>query len=123
MDPAEMQYMIRTGAHVIVVILLVVFLLGALTWLGVIRCGIIPGWCDVYYGVVGAPRILIVHGNDGLGNPEALRDFLSDPRYVGAHPQVKHLNYISEENLKEYQLVIVEKARTMSTKKMQDFLK
>ena len=118
MQTEEMQYIIRTLSHVLVVIALVVVLLGALTWLGVIRCGVIPGWCDVYYGVVGEPRVLIVFGNDGLGDPEGLRLFLRDPRYVGVDADIKHMQYISEENLKEYNLVIVEKAKTMSTKRI-----
>ncbi len=109
-------------SHVAVLIALLLVLLGVLTWTGIIRCSVIPTWCDLYEMVVGEPKILIVYGDDGLGDPLKLQQVFEDREVLGKRVDAKHFNFISENNLKEYNLVIVERAKTLSTKKLEDLL-
>jgi len=122
MDVYQFKESLKIGIHILFTILLIVALLSVATWLGILRCSIIPGWCSLYYAILGQPKVLIVYGNDGLGNPEKLAEVLADRKILGIRPRLLHLSQISTENLKEYQLVIVEHAKTISTKKLLDFM-
>lgn len=112
--------------HVVMLVVLVVLLLGTITWMGLIRCSQLPGWCEVYdplyLSLTGKKEILIVSGEDGLGNPQLLERKLRDPRLVGVTAHLARLSSIGIRNLQDYDLVIVEKARTMSTKQLQYFI-
>jgi hypothetical protein len=71
---------------------------------------------------MGGPRVMIVYGEEGLGDPEKLRLYLQDPRYVAANAvDVQHIDRVSLGNLKKYELVIVEKARRLSAEHLQMF--
>ncbi|HLC36729.1 MAG TPA: hypothetical protein VJK05_03945 [archaeon] len=118
----EAESLSKNAFHLVVLIALVLLILGLVTWLGVIRCSLIPGWCNIYYGVLGEPRILIVYGDDGLGSPQKLYEYLRDPRTVSADVQIRHMQSLNVENLKRFNLVIVEKAKTMSTDQMKMFI-
>jgi len=107
--------------HFATLLILIFVLLFILTWANFIRCGLIPGWCDIYYKVVGKPRVLVVYGNDGEGNPHELTKLLSDSKRFPFYARKKHLSLVSEENLKRYSLVIVEHAKTMSNKDLEMF--
>jgi hypothetical protein len=89
-----------------------------------VKCNVVPGWCDAYWMAVrgGPPRVAIVYGDDGIGNPELLRNALADPHYVGINATLMHLNMVQLGNLQDYDLVIVEKARRMSTAKLRIFV-
>ena len=52
------------------VVVLVLVILFVATWGGLIECGSIPYFCDLYDLVLGSPRVAIVFGDSGLGNPE-----------------------------------------------------
>ncbi|RLE44161.1 hypothetical protein DRJ19_01035 [Candidatus Woesearchaeota archaeon] len=123
MDIYQLQESLKLLFHILFAVLLIVALLGIATWLGMLRCSTIPGWCSVYYAILGPPKVLIVYGNDGLGDPQKLAEVLANKKILGIRPRLLHLSQISTENLKDYQLVIVEHAKTMSTKKLLDFMK
>lgn len=110
--------------HLAILVALVASLLFILTWTGVMRCGAIPGWCDAYYYMVrgGPPRLLIVEGLGGMGDPELLQQTLANPEYAGVRAQIQRLDLVNLENLKKYDLVIVERARQMSTGKLNMFM-
>ncbi|MDO8627620.1 MAG: hypothetical protein Q7K42_04095 [Candidatus Diapherotrites archaeon] len=111
---------VKSIGHIVVLIALLVGLLGLLTWSGIVQCSVIPGYCDVYYSVLGEPKILIYEGNDGIGNPAQLQKVLTDPQFLNLRADLKHYNFLSIENLKEYDLIIVEHAKTLPTKKLKD---
>ncbi|MBU0662247.1 hypothetical protein KKH30_05135, partial [Candidatus Micrarchaeota archaeon] len=104
--------------RIAILAVLVVALLGVIMW--IFGCSIIPvpGACDVWWGVMGEPKVLIVHGDDGLGNPQLLQSAMESKEHLGLRVRVAHLDTITLGNLKDYDLIIVEQARTMSTKKM-----
>ncbi len=111
------------GFKIIGIVVLVIVLLFFLTWSGLIRCGEIPYWCEVYETVMGSPRVLIVYGDEGLGNPEELRLLLMDPRGVAVNAvDIAHLDTVSMGNLSNYQLVIVQKAKRMSIDQLSMFI-
>ena len=87
----------------------------------------IPMNCDVYYGILhfsenGQPKILIVYGDEGMGNHELLQRTMENPSILGLHPRSVHIDTISVGNLREYDLVIVEQARKISTDKLKMFM-
>ena len=111
------------GIKLFGVIILILVILFFSTFLGVVKCSAIPFWCDVYESVIGGPRVLIVYGNEGLGNPEELRLILQDPALVGVNAvDIAHIDTVSLGNLKNYRLVIVEKARELSMDQLQTFM-
>ncbi len=122
----EMEESLKKAWKVVFLLILVALLLGVLTWTGIMKCSTIPGWCDVYYGAIrfaqgGKPSVAIVHGEDGLGQPEILAEILADPRVLGVHPVMIQLEFLELGNIKNYDLVIVERARTIETKKLDIF--
>ncbi len=114
----------KDATHVLIFLGLIVVLLFLLTWTGVIKCRVVPGWCDVYWSVTkgGQPRILIVTGNNGMGDPDLLKSALADPNYVHVQAQIQNIDLINLGNLKNYDLIIVEKARKISTGKLKVFM-
>lgn len=112
--------------HIVMLVLLLGVALGALTWTGMIRCQQIPGWCGIYdpiyLSMSGKREILIVHGDDGIGDYLELQKRLRDPKIIGVQADLEHISRIGQGNLQNYDLVIVEHARTMSTKQMQYFI-
>ena len=105
------------------VVILVLVLLFFLTWGGIVKCNQVPYWCDIYESVMGGPRALIVYGDSGLGDPEHLKTILQDPQGVAA-PAVDMLSIerLSLGNLKQYELVIVEKSRKISIDQLEMFM-
>ncbi|MBT4870947.1 MAG: hypothetical protein HON47_05210 [Candidatus Diapherotrites archaeon] len=108
------------GVGVVVMVLVLIFIL---MWGGILDCGEIPMGCELYEAVLGSPRVLIVHGDEGLGDPDTLKTILQDPQGVGVNAvDISHISRISLGNLKRYRLVIVEKARTISAEQLQMFM-
>src|SRR3989344_845233 len=102
---------------------LLLALLFALVFFNILSCAAIhPSSCDVYYSIFsgGKPKILIVYGDSGLGDPQALEGVLRSPR-IGARVSSKHLDTVSLPNLMDSQLVIVERARKMDIKDIRMF--
>ncbi|MBN1941433.1 MAG: hypothetical protein JW772_04600 [Candidatus Diapherotrites archaeon] len=135
--PMDINAISRLAFRVIGLIVLVVVLLGVLTYTGVVKPRIIPGWCEVYWGTMGyatgGPKVLIVYGNDGLGNPVgacnepgmlqcSLKDILANPEIIGVKADTMRLESVNLGNLRNYHLVIVEHAKTMETKQMRAFI-
>ncbi len=110
------------AARILALLVLVFVLLYILTWTNTLKCERIPGWCNIYYSVKGKPKVLIAYGDYGLGNPDLLSDILANPEYVGVRPTMLHIDHINPGNLKEFDLVIVERARKMSTEKVKMFI-
>lgn len=109
--------------HVGMAIVMVLLILGLATWSGILTCRDIPGWCDVYYGIKGPPKTLIVFGVEGLGDPDLLATALRNPDYAAAtNISRQELDYVSAGNLKQYDLVIVTRARQMGTDKLEAFM-
>lgn len=115
---------VKDATHILILVVMLAVLLFLLTWTNVTSCRVIPGWCDIYWSVVrgGQPRILIVYGNEGMGNPDLLKAALADPNYVHVQAQMQNIDLISYGNLKNYDLVIVEKAKKISTAKLKSFI-
>jgi len=108
------------GVGVVVMLVVILFIL---MWAGVVQCGQIPMGCEIYEAVLGSPRVLIVHGDSGLGEPEVLKSILQDPQGVGVNAvDISHIDRISLGNLKRYRLVIVEKARKLTAEQLQMFI-
>lgn len=107
----------------IITIILVFILIFTLTYTHIVPCKSIgKTWCDVYYGIVGPPKILVVYGNDGLGNAEKLDAILNNKALFQIHPQLKHVDTIlTLSYLKNYDLVIVTQAKTLSNNQIQIF--
>ena len=115
---------IDLGMKVLGIIILIAVILFVLTWSGVVKCkDISPYWCDAYDLVMGSPRVLIVHSDSGLGDPQKLKTYLQDPRYVGVGSvDVQDIERVTLGNLKKYKLVIVEEARKMSADQLIMFM-
>jgi len=122
MEIGKFQVALKDVARLAVLVVLLLGLLLVLTWAGVVKCNSIPGWCGVYESVFGKPKIAIVFGTDGLGDPTLLRQSLADPKLgVGVRPELISINLISFGNLEPYDIVIVEHAATMTTEQMKAF--
>lgn len=106
--------------HIIAIFLLLFALLIVSTKVGLIRCSDLgEGYCQVYWGIFGTPKILIVYGDEGIGDPSKLE---SEIETIWRLPVQKiDVNSISEEMLFRYDLVIVERARQIPTAKMKIF--
>ncbi len=105
------------------VVVLVLVILFVATWGGLVKCGSIPYFCDIYDLVLGSPRVAIVFGDSGLGDPEKLREILLSPDNINAKAvDLVHIDRVSQGNLKNYKLVIVEKARVLSFDQMKMFV-
>ncbi len=119
----DSNYIADRGIKAFGAVILILVILFILTFIGLVKCSSIPFWCDVYESVAGSPRVLIVYGDDGLGNPDELRLILQDPNMVGANAvDIAHIDTISLGNLRSYRLVIVEKARTLSMDQLNMFM-
>ena len=104
------------------VVVLILVILFVATWGGLVKCGSIPYFCDIYDYVLGSPRVAIVFGDSGLGDPEKLREVLLSPDNVNAKAvDLIHIDRVSLGNLKTYELVIVEKARLLSYDQLEMF--
>ncbi|MFH0954807.1 MAG: hypothetical protein V1777_01775 [Candidatus Micrarchaeota archaeon] len=120
----EYRTLAKDLVHIAILAALVFAAVFLLTWTGVMKCSTIPGWCDPYYFLVrgGTPRILIVSGDAGMGNPDLLGQTLGNPEYAGVRPTQTNIELVNLGNLKQYDLVIVEKARQVSTLKLKSFM-
>ena len=115
--------MIDLGMKAVGIIVLIIVLVFILMWGGIVQCSQIPMGCEIYEAVLGSPRVLIVHGDSGSGDPDTLKVILQDPQGVGVNAvDISHIDRISLGNLKRYRLVIVEKARKISAEQLQMFM-
>jgi hypothetical protein len=110
-------------------ILVLLILIGALIYVVsmVFGCNTIPvpGYCDFWYEITtagGRPIVLIVYGNEGLGNPEALEIALNNPKQAAARTKMLEVSRISSGVLNNYSLVIVTKSKKMTAAQLQMFM-
>jgi hypothetical protein len=132
--------MIRQGIHALVLIALVFALLFVVTFTGVMKCSQLPlageAWCTVYWTIktyaTGEPKVLIVYGDYGLGNPiitgnsledsGSLEALLASPSLLSVHADTQHIDNISYGVLKNYDIVIVDRAKEIETKQLRAFI-
>ncbi|MBI5553362.1 MAG: hypothetical protein HY917_01340, partial [Candidatus Diapherotrites archaeon] len=126
MDESTQNH-VRLTIKIITLFALLVGLLFAASY--VFKCGVIPfpGWCELYYGTLhastgGQPEVLIVYGTSGLGDPGRLSFELSNPKGARASVRELEVERISLNLLKQYDLVIVEKARMLSAMQLKMFM-
>lgn len=125
----------KNAGHIIGLLVLVFILLFLLTFTGTMKCAQFPvigeAWCDVYWGIKaftsGTPKVLIVYGDSGLGNPigfgnGSLEDLLSDPKILGVHSDKLHIDNVSFGAIKSYDIVIVDRAKQIETKQLRAFI-
>jgi len=117
---SEYKWLVR----LIFLIVIIMISLFVFIWTGTIRCRTIPGGCEIYWGIMtiitgrNQPSVLILSDptdKDGLGDPELLRRLLADKKGLAIHPYVADIRFLNSEQLKNVSLVIVEKARKIST--------
>ncbi|MBI4214513.1 hypothetical protein HY546_00815 [archaeon] len=100
--------------HIAAAIVLIFILLFVLVRFGYVRAADIPGFCGVYQAIAGSPRIAIVAGSDGVGDPETLRSLLAER--TGKFADLIPLNQLTAGGvLDNYQIVIVDRAKTMDS--------
>lgn len=131
---ADVRKLFQDAMHVIILVAMILLLLGILTWTGIVKCKSIPFWCPVYEGIVyfatGGPKVLIVYGDSGLGNPIdgcnqdgcSLRDLMANPEFIGVHADTMHIDRVNSGNLRPYHMVIVERAKKIPTDKLLAFM-
>ncbi len=129
------EILIQNGIRAIILIAMIFVLLFLLTFTGVIGCSEIPmageAWCDVYWTIktytTGGPRVLIVYGDSGLGNPigfnnGSLEELLADPNLLSVHADTQHIDNLSYGVLQNYDIVIVDRAKEIETKQLRMFI-
>ncbi len=115
------QYWTSQIFHLAMISVLIFVALFLATKFGLISCRVIPGWCDIYRGIVGYPRVLIVKGSSGLGDPDLLKDLLASRCRIFAREI--HVNQLTSGVLSGYDAVIVTRARRMDVQKMKALAK
>ena len=131
----ESEILIQNGIRAIVLIAMIFALLFLLTFTGVMKCSKLPiageAWCDVYWTIktytTGGPRVLIVYGDSGLGNPigfgnGSLEELLATPNILSVHSDTQHIDNVSYGVLTNYDIVIVDRAKEIETKQLRAFI-
>lgn len=106
-------------SNIIILAILLGALLFVMTKYGGLQCDTVPGWCSIYYAVAGSPRVLLVTGDDGLGQHALLREGLSTHTQVFA--EALPISAVGSQDLQSYSLVIVDGAKNISTDSLQAF--
>ncbi len=112
----------QTLPHILALLVLLFALLLVLTKVGLVSCSSLgAGYCDVYYGIFGKPRILVVYdpNGPGIGDPLALSRYLEDKKHLLVTRM--SIDQISAGVLDRYDVVIVEHAREIPTDKLKLF--
>ncbi|HIH09358.1 MAG TPA: hypothetical protein HA254_01680 [Candidatus Diapherotrites archaeon] len=115
--------------HLVILLILVIALLGVLMLTGLLACSSVPGGCDAYYFMKAAlnpqrptgPMILVVYGDSGMGNPDALLSVLNERDILNAQARSMHIDKITQGNIRDFDLVIVEHAKKICTSKLRLF--
>ncbi|MBR9706818.1 MAG: hypothetical protein GOV15_00080 [Candidatus Diapherotrites archaeon] len=111
--PQQKSALMQNLPNILIMVGLLIVLLFVLTKFNLVDCDEIPLWCPVYYSVAGSPRVLLVHGSDGLGDAALLREGLS--KHSAIFAESLPISSVGSENLKDFALVIVTEAKTMNT--------
>jgi len=100
----------------LIFLILIFGLVFTLTYTNIVHCNTIgQSWCDIYWYLVGTPKILVVFGHDGLGNANRLMSVLADREILGIRTQPQLVDHIKTTTyLENYKMVIVTQAKTLS---------
>ena len=106
----------KNFSKVLILFLLLFVLVLVLVNTHVMSCKTIPGFCGVYESVFGKPDVLIVYGDDGMGDERVLYETFV--KKINVFPELMHVKIISPGYLEKYELVIVTNAKTMSVQQI-----
>lgn len=108
--------------HAVALSVLVFVALTLATKFGLIHCSQVPYWCDGYRSVISTfygrtyPSIIILHGDTGMGDPQLLYRIIEDSCQLFV--DIDRVDAVSLGNLDSYDVVIVERARTLAPEHM-----
>jgi len=106
--------------HLIALAVLMLALLLIATKTGLVSCSSLGNsYCDMYYSILGKPTILIIRGDDGMGQPDTLARMIEDQYQLPV--QKLRIDQISRGNIQDYSLIIVEHSRQIPTEKLKVF--
>ncbi len=106
--------------HILALIVLLFALLLVLTKVGLLGCGTLgASYCNIYYSIFGKPKVMLVYGSSGMGDPTELSRYLEDVKRLNVREV--SMDQISAGMLDKYDIVIVEKARDIPTEKLRYF--
>jgi len=108
---------------IIGLVVLVLVLLFVLVNFGYLRACDIPGFSGIYYSIKGKPNIAIVYGGDGSGDPEYLSNLIAQQIHVIPRPINASNIFDVSGLLSNYQIIIVEHSKTLSTQALWAFQK
>ncbi len=112
----------RDLPHIIALAVLLFALLLVLTRVGLVGCSTLgASYCSIYYGIFGAPKVMLVYDPDGygMGDPLALSRYMEDVKRINVREVT--VDQLSAGMLDKYDVVIVEHARDIPTEKMRYF--
>ncbi|MAG18429.1 MAG: hypothetical protein CL944_03075 [Candidatus Diapherotrites archaeon] len=117
------EKMQKTLVNVLILVVLLFGLLVVLIFTGILGCNSVPFGCDAYYTILkgGQPSILIAYGANGLGNYEKLEAVLSDRSLVNARARAMSIDKLSQGNVNDFDLIIVEEAKQICSDKLKMF--
>ncbi|MCR4335071.1 MAG: hypothetical protein NUV57_00870 [archaeon] len=117
------EKMQKTLMNVIILAVLLLGLLVVLIFTGILGCSSVPFGCDAYYTILkgGQPTVLIVYSEGGLGNAQKLEQVLSDRSIVSAKARSMSIDRLSQGNINDYDLIIVEGAKKICSDKLKMF--
>jgi len=120
-DPGKAQA--KLLVNIVVVIFLIIGLFMVLQYFNFLFLQDMPimgGWLmDVYEQVFGVPRILVLHGDDSIGDWRAMRNALSNEIiFISEDLDVNEIQGGILPILKKYSLIIVEDAKTINKDKL-----
>ncbi|HEV8290044.1 MAG TPA: hypothetical protein VGQ00_03790 [Candidatus Norongarragalinales archaeon] len=98
--------------NIAILVILLLTLLGVLTYYQFISCSDVPGWCPVYCSMAGKSRVALLYGTEGIGNPDLLRTQIINQRFIPV--ETISVDTASAALLKKYDLVIVEHAKRIT---------
>lgn len=127
----EGRYQAKLIVNMVVAVFLVIGLLMVLQYFNFLYLREVPligGWLmDLYERVFGVPKVLILHGDDSLGDWTAIRDGLSQRLiFFSEDIDVRKFGAGMGQKLSQYGLVIVEDVRRLDKDKLinlQDYVK
>ncbi|MCD6522513.1 MAG: hypothetical protein J7K68_02090 [Candidatus Diapherotrites archaeon] len=106
--------------HLIALAVLLFALIIVATKAGIMRCSDLGNsYCDVYYTIVGKPKVMIIYDpddNGAMGDVRALARIIQDQN--GVPVRLIDIDKVSAGMLKDYDVVVVEHARRIPTEKL-----
>jgi len=117
MAKSDFDALLRELPHVLVLIILILVLLVVLTKFQVVHCSQIPGnWCEIYCTQIMRSKstVALISGDEGIGDPRSLKNLLEKTRVYTPVTPIQ-ASALTQGTLKNFDLVIIERAKRMST--------